>query len=426
MDLLNGNQKLYSIDLSSATDRFPLPLQTYFLRMVGAGSWADALEEVCSEPYYTEITDKPSYWHFGAGQPMGLYGSFPLFTLTYICFCLGIYQTRQEQLHGRTPSIDEMDWCLRDVGDDLIVRGFYFGRALATQFEKLGVEMSPTKSLNSKMFAEFAGFVVSTSSHGTFAYRPLVHHPKKSFRNPLSILDNLGCRVMKLDRGRSTYWHRQYERFSNSLRYRNPDLSPTFQTSEIETSSDGWIDLARLEQLVMQASHEAGLNKDYWTGESYSLTSLADLCLLLLDEQADGDEPISFERSAQHNRVKDCAGRTPINRDPLPEVERPDTFWETRKSLKADPFQSGSYDSLLFEQAVEQKPVGSGQQAGSSQLLQTPGEASSTEGPAVGSPVGDRSPSPLDETRHESDSYTGSILDKVLAEAKAKGWTGED
>lgn len=369
---LSGKQVVYSIDLSSATDRFPLSLQTYFLRMVGAGSWADALEEICAEPYYTEITAKPTYWHFGAGQPMGLYGSFPLFTLTYICFALGIYQARAELLDGETPSTIEFEDVLRDVGDDLVVKGYYFGKYLASQFEKLGVEVSPTKSLSSYRLAEFAGFVAGVSDHGAFAYRPLVHHPRKCFRNPMSVLDSLGVRVIRLDRGKSTYWHRQYERFSASLRYRNLDLSPTFQTSEDDVSSDGYIDTTRLEQLILRASQEAGLVKDYWTGESYSLSRVTDLCLLLLNEQSDVSEPTTVERTDLHSRVKDCTGRTPINRDPLPEVDRADSPWETRRTLANDPFQSGSYDDLLdvieklkaFEKpAVEQKPCGSGHEA---------------------------------------------------------------
>lgn len=76
----DGDSFYYSLDLSSATDRFPVSLQEAVLGcLIGkekAGAW-----KVIMTDYHAHSTEGPILYR--TGQPMGAYSSWATFTLCH-------------------------------------------------------------------------------------------------------------------------------------------------------------------------------------------------------------------------------------------------------------------------------------------------------------------------------------------------------
>jgi hypothetical protein len=77
----------WSLDLSAATDRFPLVLQKLALgQMLGsqyASAWANLL---VSRQYTMPMGIKPRRVRYAVGQPMGAYSSWAAFAITHHAF----------------------------------------------------------------------------------------------------------------------------------------------------------------------------------------------------------------------------------------------------------------------------------------------------------------------------------------------------
>jgi len=91
--LLEGSEIYYSVDLSSATDRFPIILISSLLKTRLPASFVDAWKEVMVGYPFDHQGHKLVY---AAGNPMGAYSSFNSFALTHhfliyhCCRTLGI------------------------------------------------------------------------------------------------------------------------------------------------------------------------------------------------------------------------------------------------------------------------------------------------------------------------------------------------
>jgi len=149
-DALKAGKTVHSVDLSAATDRFPLRLQMALLRSLNKSSinWASFFERSAQLKWLTPFGDVT----YGAGQPMGLYGSFNLFALTHHA----ILQTlcRQHNLSHQ----------YRILGDDIIITDDSLATLYKDYMSHIGVEVSPTKTITSNKIAEFAGFVINRKS----------------------------------------------------------------------------------------------------------------------------------------------------------------------------------------------------------------------------------------------------------------------
>jgi len=80
---LTQGKGVYCFDLSSATDRFPVQLQTILMAKVFGREIAEAWRDV--------LIQRPFQYHddsvrWGAGQPLGLLSSWAAFSLTHHCF----------------------------------------------------------------------------------------------------------------------------------------------------------------------------------------------------------------------------------------------------------------------------------------------------------------------------------------------------
>lgn len=150
-------QHYHSLDLSNATDRFPVEPQRELLEVLsgdpeGSYLWRDLMIGYPFTLENKEITKDNSIAFtdeeimYKAGQPMGLYSSWATFALThhlivqYSAFLVGYDQFN--------------DYIL--LGDDIVLRDDKVADSYRSVMSTLGVEISEPKTLVSKDTFEFA------------------------------------------------------------------------------------------------------------------------------------------------------------------------------------------------------------------------------------------------------------------------------
>ncbi|UTS95837.1 RNA-dependent RNA polymerase [Rugonectria rugulosa mitovirus 1] len=146
----NGKDLFWSLDLSSATDRFPIYLQQKVMRNIYdsdaiSESWKNLL--VDRDYYYKdEYTKVESNYRYSVGQPMGAYSSWIIFTIThhlvvhYAAHLCGIEDFNQYIL----------------LGDDIVIKNNKVADKYKGIMMRLGVDISPAKTHVSKTTYEFA------------------------------------------------------------------------------------------------------------------------------------------------------------------------------------------------------------------------------------------------------------------------------
>jgi hypothetical protein len=158
---LNNGESFYSLDLSAATDRFPISLQEQLLSFIWNDKIASSWRQILSEREFA--IELPSKCHPGAinknwselqidtykyacGQPMGTYSSWAVFTLThhfivYYCARLCGFNTFNQYII---------------LGDDIVIKNDDVAARYREIMEALGVEISVQKTHVSKDTYEFA------------------------------------------------------------------------------------------------------------------------------------------------------------------------------------------------------------------------------------------------------------------------------
>lgn len=148
---LSQGRMVYSIDLSNATDYFPLELQSSVLhylfpddRQFSAG-YADLFDEISTALWWM-----PGYGYirWNRGQPLGLNPSFPSFALTHGLLLLGLL--------GREYNDDFFV-----LGDDVVILDSDLQARYLSTLHALGCPTSEAKSLSSNSMAEFAGKLIT-------------------------------------------------------------------------------------------------------------------------------------------------------------------------------------------------------------------------------------------------------------------------
>jgi hypothetical protein len=199
-DHLGVHQWATSVDLSGATDHFPLKLQTFCLQALSADEqWVSAVETFSHAmwttgdlaPLFSKVEGLPHPYSLGflkweVGQPLGLIFSFNLFTLAHWALCYGICLDE-----GYTDSMFAL------VGDDVT----WFDRVLANRYMSLmssmGCPVSLQKTLESPKMAEFLSCLI-TPTHIIPSYK----WKGTSDDNFLDIARCLGPRSVSLFKGR--------------------------------------------------------------------------------------------------------------------------------------------------------------------------------------------------------------------------------
>lgn len=157
----DNGESFYSLDLSAATDRFPIDLQERLLSFIWNDNIASNWRQILSEREFA--VELPSKCHpglqnknwsdiqidtykYACGQPMGTYSSWAVFTLThhfivYYCARLCGFKTFNQYII---------------LGDDIVIKNDDVAARYREIMEALGVEISVQKTHVSKHTYEFA------------------------------------------------------------------------------------------------------------------------------------------------------------------------------------------------------------------------------------------------------------------------------
>nr|UPW42144.1 MAG: putative RNA dependent RNA polymerase [Inner Mongolia sediment mitovirus 3] len=145
-DKLKDCDWYYSIDLTAATDRFPISVISNVLKGALPHSYVDAWQHVMvGYPFW--VQDLKKEISYGVGNPMGAYSSWAAFAVTnhYIVW-LACKDTNVEW--------SKLPYCL--LGDDIVIGHKEVGERYIEILGTLGVEVSGVKTHKSQYFYEFA------------------------------------------------------------------------------------------------------------------------------------------------------------------------------------------------------------------------------------------------------------------------------
>lgn len=146
-NLLEG-KTVHSVDLSSATDFFPLEVQSKCMRsLFGNILDIDLFETISRSNWISPI----GAVRWNRGQPLGLFPSFAVFTVTHgmLLWYLNGCRWNKEFFV---------------LGDDVVILNDDLHRSYLSTLEDWGCPYSPEKSLSSSRICEFAGKVITSES----------------------------------------------------------------------------------------------------------------------------------------------------------------------------------------------------------------------------------------------------------------------
>ena len=144
-DHLTKGSEITSIDLSNATDHFPLSVQLCALKSIFSKQPDIDLFEVLSRSTWRSPLGNITW---KKGQPLGLYPSFGTFTLTH---GLLLWHLNGNQFNN--------DFYV--VGDDVIILNPTLAGRYKEVLQQMGCPWSPSKSVVSNKLCEFAGKIIT-------------------------------------------------------------------------------------------------------------------------------------------------------------------------------------------------------------------------------------------------------------------------
>lgn len=148
--LAQGNT-IHSVDLSSATDYFPLEIQLTVLRSIfGNCSALRLFEDISQSNWRAEVDYIPSTLQWKRGQPLGLYPSFGAFTLSHGIILWFLNGSKHEDKFFV-------------VGDDVVILDKDLYQSYIEFLNKMDCPYSSDKSITSTELCEFAGKIVTST-----------------------------------------------------------------------------------------------------------------------------------------------------------------------------------------------------------------------------------------------------------------------
>jgi hypothetical protein len=149
-----GDNHYHSLDLSSATDRFPIDLQCKLIKELTDSQFSNAWKAILTsipfeyKPYgkNIKINNIPQYLSYNTGQPMGAYSSWGVFTL---CHHLVVHMAAY-----RCRITNFSEYIL--LGDDIVIYNDRVKEEYVNIMTALGVEVSEMKTHTSRNYYEFA------------------------------------------------------------------------------------------------------------------------------------------------------------------------------------------------------------------------------------------------------------------------------
>lgn len=149
IEWLREGKTVSSYDLSSFTDRFPFVLQEYVLELLRDDGYIDqfdieVVKTTVNKGWLLPGTNDQVKW--AVGQPLGFGPSFHLATLTHAALIRGLGESK----------------LFRVVGDDVAIADDSLAHRYSDMIDRLGVEISTSKSIISREYAEFCGKLLSS------------------------------------------------------------------------------------------------------------------------------------------------------------------------------------------------------------------------------------------------------------------------
>jgi hypothetical protein len=147
---LRAGATLHSVDLSDATNNFPLEYIERTLAQLPAVDprMISLFKDLSRAPWLVWDHELGDYRQmtWTVGQPLGLGTSFPSFALAH---------------HRLLESVGARPDQYRILGDDIVIADDRLARRYVQALEELGVPVSPDKTISSSKVAEFAGKVIT-------------------------------------------------------------------------------------------------------------------------------------------------------------------------------------------------------------------------------------------------------------------------
>jgi len=149
-----------SMDLSNATDNFPMVFQLELLSQLGVnGRWLSFLQDCCRGDWYTKTSNAPYaptvLIRWSVGTPLGLYPTFAMFALAHHCVVQWCFSRLDK------PVDDKGRYPYAIVGDDCTIMDAEVASLYRQVMEAWGVPVDPVKSLESATTAQFVGRVIT-------------------------------------------------------------------------------------------------------------------------------------------------------------------------------------------------------------------------------------------------------------------------
>jgi len=143
-----GWQVFYSIDLTAATDRFPITQISSLLKQHLPEDYVDAWKDIMiGYPFEFRGPTETKFVSYGTGNPMGFYSSWASFAVAH--HFVMFYCCQLTKINWRTAP-----YVL--LGDDILIGDHNLAKTYQEVITSLGVEFSPLKTHISPNFCEFA------------------------------------------------------------------------------------------------------------------------------------------------------------------------------------------------------------------------------------------------------------------------------
>jgi len=140
----SNDESFWSLDLSAATDRFPIELQYRLLTRIFSEKLAHSWHWILTNREF--ITPESDTVKYSTGQPMGTYSSWAVFTLCHhmvVQFCASI------------EGFEDFNQYII-LGDDIVIKNDKVAKRYIKVMTSLGVDISEQKTHVSKNTYEFA------------------------------------------------------------------------------------------------------------------------------------------------------------------------------------------------------------------------------------------------------------------------------
>lgn len=156
---MQSHKTVFSVDLSTATCRFPLEPQIEVLRACRLSEPIIRALEFVTRGFWSVHKDfkpfnVPDYLTWSVGQPLGISPSIRMFSLTHNILLAGICKSL-----GLNPLK-----CYRVLGDDVVISNRGVAEAYINVCTEAGIPISLNKSWESDSFAEFAGYQITRTN----------------------------------------------------------------------------------------------------------------------------------------------------------------------------------------------------------------------------------------------------------------------